>query len=69
MERVFGDLCFVVVALLGESTLVETTAKLPSVLRARGGVYMIWLGLMLVRAKKQLKDSCLLTWGLLDRQP
>ena len=50
---VFGDLCFVVAALLGMSTLVEMTGELALVLKALGGVYLIWLGLKLFRGERQ----------------
>ena len=49
---VFGDLCFVVAALLGMSTLVEMTGELALVLKALGGVYLIWLGLRMIRRAK-----------------
>lgn len=46
---VAGDLVFVVIALIGMSTLAEWLGAFFSVIRYCGGVYLIWLGFCLLK--------------------
>jgi arginine exporter protein ArgO len=52
---VLGDLLFVAVAILGMSFLAETMGAFFLVLKHLGGAYLIWLGIGLLRAPKDLE--------------
>lgn len=51
---VAGDLVFVVMALIGMSALAEWLGALFSVVKYCAGVYLIWLGVGLLRSKSSL---------------
>ncbi len=48
-----GDLIFVVIAVLGMSTLAVTLSSLFVLLKYLAGIYLIWLGIKLVRSNKE----------------
>lgn len=48
---VLADLLFVMLAILGMSFLAETLGSLFAILKVAGGAYLIWLGVVLIRAK------------------
>lgn len=51
---VLGDLLFVLLAVLGMSYLAELMGSFFVVLRIFGGVYLLWLGIQLLRSKPGL---------------
>lgn len=51
---VLGDLVFVALAILGMSFLAETMGSFFAVLRYAGGAYLIWLGVTLLRSKREI---------------
>lgn len=52
---VLGDLVFVTLAILGMSFLAETMGAFFAVLKYAGGAYLIWLGVTLLRSKKEME--------------
>lgn len=52
---VTGDLIFVAMALAGMSVLAEWLGALFSVAKYCGGIYLIWLGLTILRSKSSLE--------------
>ena len=52
---VLGDLLFVALAILGMSFLAETMGSFFVVLKICGGAYLIWLGVSLIRTKKEVE--------------
>lgn len=52
---VLGDLVFVTLAILGMSFLAETMGSFFAVLKYAGGAYLIWLGVTLLRSKKEME--------------
>jgi threonine/homoserine/homoserine lactone efflux protein len=48
---VLGDLVFVALALLGITALAEWAGSLFTVLRTLGGMYLVWLGVGLLRSR------------------
>ncbi len=50
---VIGDLVFVCLAILGMSVLAETMGAFFAIFKYIGGAYLIWLGIGLLRAKKE----------------
>jgi len=54
---VLGDLVFVALAILGMSFLAETMGSFFTILRYAGGAYLIWLGVTLLRSKKEMNLS------------
>lgn len=52
---VAGDLIFVAMALVGMSVLAEWLGALFSVVKYCGGVYLIWLGVKLLKSKSSLE--------------
>jgi threonine/homoserine/homoserine lactone efflux protein len=51
---VTGDLIFVLLAVLGLTTLAETTGAFFAVFKYAGGAYLIWTGVQLLRARPTL---------------
>ncbi len=49
---VTGDLIFMTVAILGMSALATTVGSLFAAFKYAGGVYLIWLGISLLRSKE-----------------
>jgi Putative threonine efflux protein len=49
---VVGDLVFVVMALLGMTVLAAAVGSLFSVFKYAGGIYLIWLGVKLLKSKE-----------------
>jgi len=52
-----GDLVFVALAVFGMSFLAETMGTFFALLRYAGGAYLIWLGVSLLRSKKEVNPS------------
>ena len=52
---VLGDILFVSLAVLGMSFLADTMGSFFIVLKLCGGVYLIWLGISLLRTNKNIK--------------
>jgi len=48
---VLGDLVFVALAILGLSVLAETMGAFFAIFKYIGGIYLVWLGVSLLRAK------------------
>lgn len=57
---VIGDLVFVSLAILGMSVLAETMGEFFAIFKYFGGAYLIWLGVGLLRFKKEipLQSDC-----------
>lgn len=51
---VIGDLVFVSLAILGMSILAETMGAFFAIFKYLGGIYLVWLGIGLLRAKGDL---------------
>lgn len=51
---VIGDLVFVSLAILGMSVLAETMGAFFAIFKYIGGAYLIWLGVGLLRSKKEI---------------
>ena len=49
---ILGDLVFIVLAILGLSVVAEIMGSLFMMIKVLGGLYLIWLGLSLLRAKQ-----------------
>lgn len=54
---VIGDLIFVSLAILGMSLLAETMGAFFALFRYLGGIYLVWLGIGLLRAKGEVALS------------
>lgn len=54
---VLGDLVFVVLALFGLSVVAETIGSLFTVIKYLGAAYLIWLGLSLLKTRKNTTVS------------
>lgn len=51
---VIGDLIFVSLAILGMSVLAQTMGAFFAFFKYLGGIYLVWLGIGLLRAKEQV---------------
>ena len=51
---VLGDLVFVSLALLGMGILAETMGAFFAIFKYLGGIYLVWLGIGLIRAKEKV---------------
>jgi len=51
---VLGDLIFVCCAILGMSLLAETMGAFFAIFKYLGGIYLVWLGIGLLRAKDEV---------------
>ena len=51
---VMGDLIFVSLAILGMSVLAETMGAFFAIFKVLGGLYLVWLGMGLLRAKGEV---------------
>ena len=54
---VLGDIIFILIAIVGVTVLAETMGPLFSIIKSVGGVYPIWLGILLWRSTTTAKTT------------